>query len=256
MIEKTRALCLRLAPFGNTSHVVSWLTEDYGLRSTVIKGARRPKSPFLGQYDLYYTCELLFYRRERSGAHIARECFPLAPRQRLRENWRAAAVASYLCDLFLGGHGVGNGDGAGFETLETALDALDAGRPPIEVMLWCETRLLCLGGWAPRLEACEACLREGRRNARRFSLSEGRLVCDHAPRNGGSEDTVAMPESVRARLEAWKKSPVFPEETAPGTEDLLGVRRFLGMFLAVHQEPSGEVRVKTLELLSWTASGA
>ncbi len=84
MIARARAIVLRVFPYSNTSRVVSWLTADHGRVATLIKGSQRPKSLFLGQYDLFYTCELLFYRHERDGLHIARECTPLTRRDRLR----------------------------------------------------------------------------------------------------------------------------------------------------------------------------
>jgi len=73
MILKSPAIVLRFNPFANTSRVVVWLTRDHGKLATLVKGAQRPKSPFLGQFDLFYTCELLFYARaDRQRAHIAR----------------------------------------------------------------------------------------------------------------------------------------------------------------------------------------
>ena len=99
MIEKTEGIVLRSRPFSRTSRMVTWLTPDFGRVTTVIKGACRPKSFFLGQTDLGYRCELLFYRKERAGAHIAREVFPLDCREALRGNWRASVAASYVCWL-------------------------------------------------------------------------------------------------------------------------------------------------------------
>ena len=80
MIAKTEAIVLRIFLFSRTSHIVAWLAEDGTRLTTSIKGAVRPKSAFLGQYDLFYTCELLYYEREHAGVHVARECSPLAPR--------------------------------------------------------------------------------------------------------------------------------------------------------------------------------
>ena len=94
MILKTTALALRFYPFSNTSRIVAWLTPDQGRIATMVKGSQRPRSLFLGQYDLFYTCELLYHRRERGGLHIARECSPLKWREGLRRDWRAAAAAS------------------------------------------------------------------------------------------------------------------------------------------------------------------
>ena len=59
----SRATCLSIVPWSRTSHVVVWLTPA-GKVTTVAKGAVRPKSWLLGQYDLNYTCDILYYARE------------------------------------------------------------------------------------------------------------------------------------------------------------------------------------------------
>ena len=154
MIAKTDALCLRVTPFSRTSHVVSWLTSDYGRISTVIKGAQRPKSAFLGQYDLFYSCELLFYRRERNGLHIARECTPLDTRPGFRTDWRAAACASYLSDL-LSRVSPGGGHAPELHTLAVqAMDFLCEGGSSLPFLFWLELQLLAALGLAPRLAEC------------------------------------------------------------------------------------------------------
>ena len=79
-ILKTDALALRVSPFSRTSHVVRWLTASHGTIATLVKGACRPKSRFLGQYDTACTSELLFYERAGNGLHIAKECCLLEPR--------------------------------------------------------------------------------------------------------------------------------------------------------------------------------
>ena len=91
MIVKTQAIVLRMIPFSETSRVVLWLTRDHGKIATIIKGAHRRRSPFVGQVDLFYTCELLVYLRLFRGLHIVKECSPLKPRTPLRSRWRATA---------------------------------------------------------------------------------------------------------------------------------------------------------------------
>jgi len=99
MILKDTALLLRAHPFSNTSRIAVWLTRDHGKLATLMKGAHRPRSPFLGQADLFYTCEILFYARETRQLHILKECTALDPRPRFRSDWRSCAAASYLCCL-------------------------------------------------------------------------------------------------------------------------------------------------------------
>ena len=96
--SKAEAICLDIRPWSQTSHVVTWLTRG-GRVSTLVKGAVRPKSAFLGQYDLNYTCEIVFYSRSRADLHALRECSPLEIREGMRGDYRAIAVAGYFRSL-------------------------------------------------------------------------------------------------------------------------------------------------------------
>lgn len=92
---KCEALCLRIAPWSRTSHIVTWLT-PHGIVVTSVKGAVRPKSAFLGQYDLNYTCELVYYASSRGDLHALRECFPVETRDALRADYRLFALSDYF----------------------------------------------------------------------------------------------------------------------------------------------------------------
>ena len=92
---KTPAICLRISPWSKTSHIVTWLTPS-GKVTTLVKGAVRPKSAFLGQYDLNYECEIVYYAKERGEMHAIRECSIIDMRENLRGEWRLLAMAAGL----------------------------------------------------------------------------------------------------------------------------------------------------------------
>ena len=82
-----------------TSLIVHWLTPDFGRIATVAKGARRPKSPFLGKLDLFYVADLSFSRRRRSDLHILREVVLRELHAALRENLAGLRQATYAAAL-------------------------------------------------------------------------------------------------------------------------------------------------------------
>ena len=92
---RSEAICLAVTPWSRTSHVVTWLTPS-GRVGTVVKGAVRPKSAFLGQYDLNYTCEIVYYVRAKGDLHALRECTPLGRRDALRDDYASLALAGYF----------------------------------------------------------------------------------------------------------------------------------------------------------------
>ena len=153
---KTEAICLAIRPWSQTSHVVTWLTPQ-GKVGTVVRGAVRPKSFFLGQYDLNYTCEILYYARARGDLHALRECVPLVRRDALRDDYRALALAGHFRRLAADYAPAGPEGADWFALLARALDALADGRkgPPslVPSLLRFELSALHLLGLSPEIEA-------------------------------------------------------------------------------------------------------
>ena len=201
MIEKTEGIVLRSRPFSRTSRMVTWLTPDFGRVTTVIKGACRPKSFFLGQTDLGYRCELLFYRREHAGAHIAREVFPLDCREALRGNWRAAVAASYVCWLLSQVTEPMLASAELYGLLDEVLNTISAAPREARlenILVDFDFLLLDLLGVSPNFSYCQDCtFGPEKRKSCRFLLSDGRLGCIHALSiHHESSDSVALTTSL------------------------------------------------------------
>ena len=264
MIIQTQAIVLQIRPWSQTSHMVTWLTPDHGKVVTSVKGACRPKSAFLGQYDLFYTCDLLFYRREHDGVHAIRECAPSVLREPLRKRWRHTAVAAYLADLTARVTVIHQEDAALFSLLTHALDRLAAApdSDPREVMIRYETHLLRLLGFMPDLTTCPIC-HPPERPWLRFSLPSGRFLCPHLARIQTGEAALSLHRSVRdlfldvARSEfgTFADNAAGPYASKKNTAEanlLLGLSRFLGMFITFHLDVPSAVRRVTLEMLDTT----
>ncbi len=252
MIHKTPAIVLRYFPFSNTSRIVSWLTPDSGRITTIIKGSQRPKSAFLGQYDLFYTCELIYYGRERTGMHIARECAPLKTRDGLRKDWRAAAAASYLADLAWRVSPPEAPHGEMFQLLDAGLDHLASNPGAAPFVFWFELRMLDLLGLAPRLRHCLDCgieLQPGARQTK-FSYARGGILC---PKCSAEEARGALPiaPDILAILIHWQRArtPQPASSTQCTTWQTGQIEKLLGLFLTYHLDtllPSREIALSVI----------
>ncbi len=264
MIIQTQAIALQIRPWSKTSHMVTWLTPAHGKIVTSVKGACRPKSAFLGQYDLFYTCDLLFYRRDHDGVHAIRECEPFNLRENLRQDWRLAVVAAYLADL-TARVTLGHQEGASlFELLSQTLDLL-ASSPKAHargLMLWYETHLLRHLGVLPDFTACPHCHTPDRPWLR-FSMPSGRFLCQHLAQLQPGDATLSIHRDVQTLFLALCQSAVPPSDNhffdglARKKNDaqsnlLLGLSRFLGMFITFHLDVPSAVRRVTLEMLDTT----
>src|SRR3954469_7381260 len=99
MEERASGIILRVRPFTETSLIVEWFSREEGRLSMVAKGARRPKSPFLGKLDLFYEAEFSFQRSRRSELHTLREISLRETRSKLRESLASLNAASYFAVL-------------------------------------------------------------------------------------------------------------------------------------------------------------
>jgi DNA repair protein RecO (recombination protein O) len=250
-ILKTDALALRVSPFSRTSHVVRWLTASHGTIATLVKGACRPKSRFLGQYDTACTSELLFYERAGNGLHIAKECCLLEPRLALHSDWRAAACASYLCDFAARVIPEGDARSDVYAVLTSCLDALCLGpvRPPF--LFWAELRLLHVLGFDPRLTACVVCGRPvSGRTRTSFSAARGGICCPSCARRDGRASLSLTPAAV-LMLRKWQAAatvrPLQTTRCTPG--QFAELNAALGRFIEYHLDIRFSSRYITMEML-------
>lgn len=257
MILKDQGIVLRTAPFGNTSRTVVWLAAGGGKLATAAKGSQREKSPFLGQYDLFYTCEFLYYVREPRHLHILKECTPLAPRPALRRDWRACSVASYAVSLFDRILPTGPADPELFRLLDDTLDDL-ADRPPGPAFLpRFELRLLRLLGLAPDWTRCARCRRDillpgtATPAAAHLDIKAARLLCPAcAATDGVTASAIPLGSPALQILDAITASRSIPP-TLPAAV-YREIRQAVGLWLERHADVSPRARNAALEILENT----
>ena len=219
--SKAEAIWLDIRPWSRTSHIVTWLTRS-GRVATLVKGAVRPKSAFLGQYDLNYTCEVVFYSRSRADMHALRECSPTDMRDALRGDYRAMAVAGYFRRLVQDFAPSGPDCRAWYEALAAALDRLCAGpgdAATVGEVLRFELAVLGLLGLRPEIEA----------ESGAFALRGERRI------------------PVSAAVAAYLRDPTRPVENFKVPLD---AARVIGVFYQFHLDCASDVRRSVLKMIS------
>lgn len=202
MIVKATAIPLAIHPYSSTSRVVHWLTRRHGKISTLLKGALRPKSPFLGEYELFGTSELLYYQKRIGTLHTGKECALLHPRTTFRTDWRAMQTASYLSALFNRTTPEESPHPGLFELFENLLDLAEeyGNAPPF--LFWAELRFCNHHGHAPNLGNCTIC---SSAKGLRFCATSGGVVCTDC--SGSLESpTMECPPDVLAMLRKWQQA--------------------------------------------------
>ncbi len=202
MIVRSTAIPLAYFPYSSTSLIVHWFTRNHGKVSTLLKGATRPKSPFLGEHELFSTSELLYFTKRTDTLYTGKECSMVHRRSAFRSDWRAMQSASYITTLF----NKTTPDDAPhpelFSLLEELLDlATDFGRHP-QFLLWAELLFSNHHGHAPNLENCVLCSSP---KDLCFSATSGGTVCSSCARDK-KLSVKESPQDILAILRAWQQA--------------------------------------------------
>jgi DNA repair protein RecO (recombination protein O) len=156
----TQAIVIRLTRLTETSLIVHWCTESLGLVKTVAKGARRPKSPFSGQLDLFFSGEISITRARHSELHTLREVAIRQWREGLRKNYTSTLLAAYCCQLLEAAVEPEHPVPELYDLLKRALDHVDTTVPSVRALRHFETELARLLGVTHHQQAAEFSLCE------------------------------------------------------------------------------------------------
>lgn len=159
-MEESEGIIMRLTKLTETSLIVHWFTADAGLIKTVAKGARRPKSPFAGRIDLFFTGALQWVPSRSGELHALRDVVPGATRPGIRKHYHATLLAAYFCRLLEHAVERDHPEPELYDLLRRALDHIDEAGPSLRALKHFENELTRhLGLGAPKRQA-EAILRE------------------------------------------------------------------------------------------------
>lgn len=100
-VEGATGIIIRTRKLTESSLIVSWCTEEWGLMKTVAKGARGAKSAYAGKLDLFVEAEFdwMRSRSQTSELHTLREIRVLNLRQGLRGDYARTVLGAYFGEL-------------------------------------------------------------------------------------------------------------------------------------------------------------
>ena len=82
-----------------TSLIITWSTEEFGVVKTVARSARKPKSQFAGKLDLFYFADVEAFPSKKSDLHTLKEIQVIDFRRGLLETYWQTLGASYFAKL-------------------------------------------------------------------------------------------------------------------------------------------------------------
>jgi DNA repair protein RecO (recombination protein O) len=141
-----QGILLRKRKLSDTSLIVSWCTDSLGIIQTVARGARRPKSPFRGQLDLFFEAELSIAKSRKSNLHTLREVAVINPFPGIRTDHRRSQAAAYFVELIEVCTETEHHEPDIFRLLERAFAYLDQRDPDLRAIAHFETELARITG--------------------------------------------------------------------------------------------------------------
>lgn len=244
MITRATAIPLAIYPYSSTSHIVHWLTRFHGKLSTLLKGALRPNSRFLGEYELFSTSELLYFEKPNSTLYTAKECSLLEKRPAFRTNWRAMQAASYLATLFNKTTPENAPHPELFVLYENLLDyAAEFGQHPA-FLPWAELKFCEAHGHAPNLGSCVLCSTP---NNLGFSAPQGGTVCKTCSTERNIP-IMPVPPEVLQLMRSWIQTdiPQAIMHNKLSEKERMNINGILGNFMRFQFDLNSEHRLAAI----------
>jgi len=166
-VYRADALVLRTYKLGEADRIVVFLTRDRGKKRGVARGARRPRSRFVGALEPLTRGEVAYYERENRELVRINYVEPARSPLALAASGSEAALSyvSYFAELIDEWAQEADPSETLFRLGASALDALAIGAPVETLARYFEYWLLRLQGVYPSLIGCPECGRSLERGA-------------------------------------------------------------------------------------------
>jgi len=198
---KAEGIILRKYFLRETSYIIVVFTREFGKIRGVLKGVRNPYPQFAGNFELFTHCDLLFYKKKKSGMDLITRCESIDFFPVIRKDIKRLTYASYFVELVDAVTGDSEADDVLYGTLLEGLRMLATESSPRRVARIFELKLLDAVGLAPILDICVECSLPLEGDIF-FSVSSGGVLCSNCAGSGRksfsvSRGTVNFMQKVR-----------------------------------------------------------
>lgn len=190
---KTEAIVLHRYPYSDSSWIVKVLTEESGIVSFILKGAKRKDSPFKGAMDPLALSEVVFHQKPGTELQFVKEATLLSWHSEIRENLESLAVAQVMAEILYRYAPPGVPLEEEFHLLKNALQQLDQKSPSTTVFSKWLLDACDMWGYHLELNQCGRCEKMLEEPAADFHPETGVFLCKHCL---GVETPRARPETM------------------------------------------------------------
>ena len=155
--EKTDAIMIRIVEFSESSCIAAMFTRDFGKIGAMVKGARRPKSPFESAIDLLTISRIVFIHKSSDSLDLLTEA-------KLQRRFRAATrslphlyAGYYIAELLDALTHTGDPHPDLYDLTQETVIQLDQLQDPLSLIARFELNLLRMIGQKPSFKHCTLC---------------------------------------------------------------------------------------------------
>lgn len=146
-IQKAEGIILRRIKYSETSLIVTLYTREYGKISLIAKGARNPKSKFVGSLEPATYVSLIYYHKEGRDLQMLSEVDSVRSNSSIISSIRKVAVAFAIVNLIDSVVSESESNEAVFDLLNNSLLALKNSETDLPILWYFEINLLRLIGF-------------------------------------------------------------------------------------------------------------
>ena len=198
---KTRAIVLHRFAYSDSSFIVKALTEECGVVSFIIKGAKRKESPFKGALDPLALSEVVFRQNPNTELQFIKEASIIDWHGELRNSLMNLAVAQVMAEIVLRYAPPATPIPEEFALLEQALKEFNSPTTSADSVF---SRWLLdisdLWGYHLELGVCSRCEKVLTEPAADFFPESGALICKHCQ---GVQSARARAETLQGLWELY-----------------------------------------------------
>ncbi len=157
-INKTPAIILYSRKQGETSKILSMLTEHFGKQEIIAKGSRGIKSKYLGVLEPYNYISIVFYRKESREFQYLSQADGIERFPSLHQELGKLSLAAIPCEIVQRSERTGHKNPQLFFLLLETLRALDAAESGLKnILRFFYLHFLNISGFGPELSQCSIC---------------------------------------------------------------------------------------------------
>ena len=228
------ALILRSRPSGESNRDVWLLSQEAGLLRVTVFGG--PKSRLRSYASPFHSGQAWVYHEPVKNTFKLSDFDVNSWRPGLREMYERAIAADAVAETILASHGGGGNWGRALSLAQEALDALAAADEETcaRIVLWFLWQWTDFLGLRPEFDT--SCCLCGNPAPRRYSVSEGGMVCDSC--SGGSSGFVEAGSGCCHWLETTRR--INPDQLVRHTLDKKSFREAKALATAILAEAIGK----------------